>query len=597
MDLRQDGLLGAGVADHWHCRARSAAASGLAGRAADALAAPRGVPTLLLLAAAISLACCLLLFDADFLDGSAPFWRDPHGVIRSSWADMAAALSGYDYFVRDAWRLPLFQVSRLGAPGGSNVIYTDSTPIVALAGRLLFRLTGLAPNPFGLWTALCLVANATCMTLLAARLGARSLAAALCATAFGLCAPALLARWGHTTLMAQFEVTLSLACYFGAARATPALPRLLWAVPLCALALWTHAYLFAMVAMVVAAAIAQALLDRRLRPVPGLCLVAGLGVLLGAQMALSGYLANAGPLSARGFGIDSANLLSPVFPDRGLVGALLDLPRLDPTGAQYEGYCYLGAGAWLLLWCARRPLACQARDALRRHPCLSAGLLACSLFAVSDDVFLGNLHVAHLPLPPAALTLAGVFRASGRFAWPAMYLAMALGIAGGTASGHARRAATILLAAAFLQCADTVPLWAEVEHSLHASVESPVDAAAWEAAIARHGFVRVTPLFGCFRTFSLPLARVLTRIQLIAGRLDVATNDLYSARPERDCTPAADTLHPGELWLRWLGDPGQPRPAADSPCTTAHDLAVCSTTLDAADRTALLPHDALIAGP
>ena len=573
-------------------------ASGLAAQAGDALAAPRRVATLLFLSAAIALACCLLLFDADFLDGSSAFWRDPHGSIDGSWADMAQALSGYDYFVRDEWRLPLFQVSRLGAPAGSNVIYTDSTPIVALAGRLLFRLTGRVPNPFGLWTALCLVASAASMTLLAARLGATGLASALAATAFGLCAPALLSRWGHTTLMAQSEVTLALAFYFGAARARPALPRLLGAVPLCALALWTHAYLFAMVAAIVAAAIAQALLDRRLRPARGLCLAAALGALLGAQLTLSGYLAKAGALSAPGFGIDSANLLSPIFPDRDLLGTLLGLRRLDATGRQAaEGYCYLGAGALLLLCCARRSLAGQARRAIRRHPCLSAALLACTLFALSNDVFLGNLHVLHVPLPPAVLTLAGVFRADGRFVWPAMYLAMALGIAGCAASGRGRRASAILLAAAFLQCADATPLWAEVEHSLHSSLESPVDAAAWEAAIARHGFMRVTPVLGCIRNFPLPLGRILTQIQLVAGRLNVAANNVYSARPRLDCPPTAGAPQPGELWLRWLGDPGEPRPEPGSPCTTAHDVAVCSTTLDAAARAALLPQASLTASP
>ena len=388
----------------------SAPAPGLVGQAGDRLAVTRRIPTLLLLSVAIALACCLLLFDGNFLDGSSPFWRDPHGVIDGSWADMDTALSGYDYFVRDEWRLPLFQLSRLGTSSGSNIIYSDSTPIVALAGRLLFRLTGRAPNPFGLWTALCLVASATSMTLLVARLGARSVASTIAATAFGLCAPALLARWGHTTLMAQFEVTLSLAFYFGAARATPALPRLLWAPPLCSLALWTHAYLFVMVAMVAASAIAQAVLDRRLRPAPALGLSAALCLLLGAQLALSGYLAGAGSLSAPGFGITSTNLLSPFLPDRDLLATLVGFSRLDATGYQYEGYCYLGAGALLLLWTVRRSLAGQGRNAIRRHSCLSAALLACALFAVSDNVFLGGLRLLHVPLPPAALTLAGVFR-------------------------------------------------------------------------------------------------------------------------------------------------------------------------------------------
>ncbi|MGI4977247.1 MAG: hypothetical protein ACRYG6_09920, partial [Janthinobacterium lividum] len=54
-------------------RGRRADAAARLARAADLLAAPRGTPALLLLSAAISVACCLLLFDRDFLDGTAPF--------------------------------------------------------------------------------------------------------------------------------------------------------------------------------------------------------------------------------------------------------------------------------------------------------------------------------------------------------------------------------------------------------------------------------------------------------------------------------------------------------------------------------------------
>ncbi len=172
-----------------------------------------------------------------------------------------------------------------------------------------------------------------------------------------------------------------------------------------------------------------------------------------------------------------------------------------------------------------------------------------------------------------------------------MYLAMALAVAGCAASEHGRRTTLILLAAGLLQCADAAPLWAEVERSLHTFADGPVDAGAWEAAISRHGFARVTPVLGCFRNFTPSLGRVLTQIQLIAGRLNVATNTVYSARPGGDCAPVDRVPEPGELWLCWLGGPAQPQPG--SPCTTADQVAVCGMTLDAADRAALPPRGIL----
>ena len=60
----------------------------------------------------------------------------------------------------------------------------------------------------------------------------------------------------------------------------------------------------------------------------------------------------------KGFVTYSMNLLSPFWPQRsGLFGA--DLPVIDATGGQYEGFCYLGAGSLLLLIAAlpRMPAA------------------------------------------------------------------------------------------------------------------------------------------------------------------------------------------------------------------------------------------------
>ncbi len=551
------------------------------------LDAPQRLPTLLLLSVLASALYCATMFDPAFLAGTSPFWSDPHGVIPGSWADMATALSGYGYFIRDAWRLPLFQVSGLGAPGGVNIIYTDSTPLVALLGRVVFRMTGRAVNLFGAWTALCFLANGASMTLLADRLGARTLPAALAATAFGLCAPALLLRWGHTTLMAQFEVVLALALYVDVARAGRPLRRWLWSFPLCAAALWTHAYLFAMVAPIVAVALVQPLADGRLRPWPAIAAASALAALLALMLVASGYL-SAGPLSAEGFGILSANLLSPAYPDVGVLGALLHLPDVDATGGQDEGRCYLGAGALLLLACTSRPFANRLRSRLRRHPCLALLLLAFAAFAASDQVFLGHLHLLHVPLPGMVLTLAGTFRASGRFVWPAMYLAMALGVAGCATRSRGRPAgALLLLLAASLQLLDTGPLRERMVQAIRVSDPLPIDAAAWEAAIPRHDLVRVLPSHGCLRAGTAPFLRTIMQVQLIAGRFGVPTNSVYVARGDADCAPATQLPAPGELTLVWLSHAAAPPPGAT--CDTGRGVAICSARLDRAGRRALLP--------
>ncbi|MBV9151635.1 MAG: hypothetical protein JO204_07660, partial [Alphaproteobacteria bacterium] len=144
-----------------------------------------------------ALVFCFGMFDISFFTGRSAYWQAPRGLVGGSWADIPTALSGYYYFVRDSWTLPLFQTSTLGAPNPVNIIFTDSIPVVAIFGRLLYRATGLVVNPYGAWTALCFVATALGMMTLVAALGQRGIAAAIVATVAGLCMPALLHRWGH----------------------------------------------------------------------------------------------------------------------------------------------------------------------------------------------------------------------------------------------------------------------------------------------------------------------------------------------------------------------------------------------------------------
>lgn len=545
---------------------------------------------LLPLSALAGLFYCVALFAPGFVAGTSPFWQDPHGVVPDSWADMQTALSGYDYFVRDTWRWPLFQVGKLGAPAGADIIFTDSAPVLALLGRVLFRVTGHALNLFGVWTVSCFVAAGVSMVLLVAGLGARSLAACLAATVFGLCMPALLARWGHLSLMAQFEVVLALALYVHGTRRERPLPLLLWSFPLGLLALWTHAYLFAMVAPIIAAAIVQAWIDRRLS-LRGACLVIGILALLAPLALASGYLSGKADLGAVGYGVFSANPASLFVPQESTLFPLLGRHMLDATGGQREGFCYLGGGGLLLLGSAWPWLRGRAAEALRSHFWLVLVIIACTAFAVSDEVYFGVWHITRVPLPATVLTLAGVFRASGRFIWPAMYLLAALGITGCAAAyGRGRAGALLLIVAACLQWIDTAALRHDVAAGISAPTTPPLDIAAWEAATSQASFVRVLPSFACSEQAPIPVLKAMMQVQLIAGRENVATNSFYSARSIRDCRVAAAHSEPDTLTLYWLGDPDLSVPLMpDAPCAVAENMAVCGGRLSVAERARLLP--------
>lgn len=500
----------------------------------DVLAANRPLPLLLAISLLAAVIWCAWLLDAGFILGTSAFWKNPHGIIGNGSADITQALAGYFFFQHDTWHIPLFQVAKLGTPEGTNIIFTDSIPWLALAGRLVFQATGVPVNLFGLWTVGCFAASAATMTAVVGMLGQRNLAAAAMATVAGLCMPALLARWGHTSLMAQFEVPLALVFYVRNCRSDRAWRLFALAAGLSVLALWTHAYLFAMVVMIVLATIAQTVASQSLRWPQAAGILSGLGVILGGMIYLSGYLQSRGALGTGAAGpFFSMNLLSPFFPQHsGLLAPFRDT-LVDGTLRQYEGFSYLGAGILLLLVTTLQRQVQTLRNGLARHPCLFVLLAGCTVFALSNDVYLGTLRILHVALPPWVLNIASIFRSDGRFFWPVMYALTALAIAAAIPL-FGRRGVILLIVAALLQWADAAPLrQAFAEHTR--TPEAPhIDLAAWQAAIQRHNSVRVLPQHFCLKPLHWN-SEVAVELHLLAAIADRPINSVYASRFQADC--------------------------------------------------------------
>src|SRR5579862_944446 len=584
---------------------------------AAALDRDRPLGLMLALSFLIGAAYCLWLFGFAFLGGRTGFWLNSRDVRGAVGADVSTALSGYYFFLRGAWHLPLFQVDEFGMPRGIAIIFTDSIPILALLGRLIYRATGDALNLFGWWIAACFILLGMSLTALVARLGQRSLAAALAATLIGLSMPPLLYRWGQPALMAHFEIVLALIFYVackGVRRG--ALRHFIAAAALLVLALWTNPYIFVMVGAVVAAALVQAMLDRSLAPRAGAAVLLGLAVVVVTVMLLSGYFEPRGSIDEAGFGHYSLNLLSPFSPQ---MSGLFPGRRafvLDATGGQYEGFSYLGAGLLLLALLAARSTQRSSLAVLRdwrrriagswrRHACLWCVLLGFLALAVSNTVYLGGWNLGTVPLPAPLLHLLGVFRSSGRFCWPALYALAATAIVA-AAARHPRAGAAVLLVAAFLQWLDAAPLRAAVSASAAAAVPPLIDAGAWRRAIARHHAIRVFPSFACLDKppFTWTWSRqVAVELQLLAGEAGVATNTVYAGRGAPDCPAEAEAAAaferpaPSELAVFFAEFPGFAalQAAAAQPgslCRASAYLVLCSR-----DFTAFDPQPLLAASP
>lgn len=142
-----------------------------------------------------------------------------------------------------------------------------------------------------------------------------------------------------------------------------------------------------------------------------------------ASLCVFGFMpiGGEGVIPGGGYGLYSANLLSPIDPMR-FPGAALLPAQIVRSSWQAEGYGYLGFGALLLIAVAFVvALICRRISARFTLPLLT---VACGAFALalSTTVTLGPDAIAQVALPHVLMNILEIFRSSGRFIWVTDYI-------------------------------------------------------------------------------------------------------------------------------------------------------------------------------
>ena len=203
-------------------------------------------------AALVSVIYFLRIFGFGFVSGTGSHWDFLIG-------DAAQNIIGWHYFAADQWRFPLFAVPNLGYPEGTNIIFTDSIPLLALIFKTVYKLTGWQFNYFGFWFLLCYTLQGVSAALLLHALGVRSLIANLCGVIVALSAPILLHRFSHAGLCGHFLIIFSLWCYFTLVK----MPKRWWVwgvfLTIFTTTVLIHAYLLIMVTAIYLATVSELL--------------------------------------------------------------------------------------------------------------------------------------------------------------------------------------------------------------------------------------------------------------------------------------------------------------------------------------------------
>lgn len=376
---------------------------------------------------------------------------DPTSIAWLMKGDWVPHYFGWHYFRHEPWHWPPGAVHGYYAPLGTSIGLTDSIPLV---GYALKPVAAWLPTPFQ-YLGPFLLASFTLQGALGARLIARrvpALSAQVLGAALFVLLPTLLIRVGHAALCAHWLIlwALLVATREPSTRFRPPV----WAA-LGLTAGMVQPYLAAMVLVVLgatAAAPQTAPVTRRL---------AALGTALAATVTgwwVSGLflLSGGSSLAAGGLGYYSMNLLAFVSPG-GWSSFLPAIPNAS-EGQAYEGFQYLGLGILLVLAAAlafstRRRTSREAASEPRLwSPWLIAACLAMTAFAVSPVVTFGDRTVLNLDGPwTAPLAL---FRSSGRFVWPLVYLMLTSAIVTVARRGPGRAGVAVLAVAVVLQLVD-----------------------------------------------------------------------------------------------------------------------------------------------
>ncbi|NIA01844.1 MAG: hypothetical protein GWP15_00510 [Nitrospirae bacterium] len=494
----------------------------------------------------------LSIFDFGYILGQNDYWMHPFG-------DMTTHLIGAMYYVQSHWQFPLFFTPELAFPEGTNIIFTDSLPILALIAKVIFKISGEWFNYFGLWVFLCFPLLAFFIALATKESGIKNIFALLGAALFALTSPALFRGNLGASAMSHFLIPWSLYLYLKLLRS----PNF-WSIStqFCLvgiLSILLQPYFIIMVMPFFFAALLQKMLLKQvsLRNATS-SFIYVLGMILVTAIFIGIVNNSSTRNSLDGFGFFSMNLVSPFLPPREHLPEFIaryftwspNGYSCEATGGQYEGYNYFGAGMLLLIVIHLFASRDFIWKAFKRHVVLLLVLIGLVLTALSNKIFFGNWLIFDIPMNATFKDLTGFFRASGRLFWPVYYV-LAVGLVFLTFKRYKQRiAVTVTILALSLQLADTQVLRRNQANITRCGTPCQFQEVAWSSLLDKHQFFLQYPSFQSFyfsvRSLQEP-HRTIQKLQLLwlAAKLGKPTNSVYLARPTRNWND--DVLEGGEF--------------------------------------------------
>lgn len=342
--------------------------------------------------------------------------------------DLTQHYIGWEFFRQSNWQFPLGLMDRIAYPNNISIIFTDSIPLFALLFKMFSPILPQTFQYFGLWELICFILQgvfSSKILMLITKDKVNSVIGAM----FFVIAPIFIARvFFHTALSSQWLILLALYLSIKYLTSENKENRSLvvsWAL-LGTLCGSIHLYYIPMCFIIMAAFLLVKVI-REKSFIQSFIIACSYTLCSIFTVYILGGFSHDHQLDAGGLGQFSFNL-NGFFNS---MGWSIFFPELTAYGeGSGDGFAYLGFGIYGLMIISTLLFVLKYK---KHNLKLNSGvifklmpyvimiplfvLISCShIMAVNKNIFI------RLPYPDKVVSLWGIFRASGRFIWPVVYI-------------------------------------------------------------------------------------------------------------------------------------------------------------------------------
>ena len=373
--------------------------------------------------------------------------------------DTTAHFMGWEFFRNSDWHFPIGLSLGSTYPFRTSIMFSDSIPLFAIFFKTISFILPQDFQYFGWFGILMYILQGSFGGLIIKKLTNNTALSIIGSLFFTMSSFLTFRMFAHTALSAHFIILAAIyACITKDKCRSIFHNCLLWG-GLLSLAVSIHPYFVVMVFIKMIFYFIDDIFEYM--RVKKTIVEFGISmVMLVITMHLIGFFYSDAPIAAYGLGVFSTNINSIINPS-GMSRFLQNMP-LAKWG-QYEGNAFIGFGMIILAFVALFMFIEDIKDyikklsekrILRRVICCFLVFILFYILALSPVVTINDTILFTYSVPNFVVDIWSIFRATGRFIWPSVYMVMILVIWATAKKFSKTTSIFILLTLVFVQYQD-----------------------------------------------------------------------------------------------------------------------------------------------